>query len=257
MRVEVVERSVVRFDGLESGHPLIFLHAFGDSSHCYKDVISNQLLARYRLIALDLWGFGASPSRPEIQTVQDYSAALERLIRKICPDQAIGLIGHSIAGSMAVEIATGLGPNARGVFSIEGNLTPDDAMFTGKAADFEDPAAFKEKFLNDIWEMGQTSDELRHYYSGACIADPSAMWHLGRDAKRISANNALGKAFQRLTQPKIYYWSKVSTPLKTAKWIEQTGIPNELYTSAAHWPMVSQPEATARSISEFFGTCFS
>ena len=80
------------------------------------------------------------------------------------------------------------------------------------------------------------------------------MWRLGRDAKAISADSALGEAFRALRCPKLYYWSAASTPKNTQTWIRQTGIPNQTYTAAGHWPMVSQPGVTAEAISVFFGS---
>ena len=73
-----------------------------------------------------------------------------------------------------------------------------------------------------------------------------------RDAKNISADDALGAAFRELSVPKVYYWSKASTPKITQDWIEQTGIPNIVYEGAGHWPMVSQPDSTAQAIARFF-----
>ena len=251
-QVEVVDGTCVRFSGAECGLPLIFIHAFGDSGYCYEGVTSSGLLDHFRLITIDLWGFGSSPRRPEVRTVGEYCSALEEVLAKVCTNRVVGLIGHSIAGSMAVEIAARGELEACGVFSIEGNLTPDDAMFTGKAANYDDPLEFKESFLAEIWAMGEDSDELRHYYSAARIANPESMWHLGRDAKETSADGSFGAAFQNLTVPKLYYWSQSSTPENTSAWIQRSGIPNEVYTDAGHWPMVSRPEATAESIARFF-----
>lgn len=254
--VEVHEDTVVRLAGASHGDALVFLHAFGDSGYCYADMFASSSLGQYRLIAFDLWGFGTSPRRPDVRTVEDYALALEDLILATCPNRKVGLVGHSIAASIAVRIANRLGNRIAGVFSIEGNLTPDDAMFTGRAAEFDDPIAFKRRFLDDIWRMGQDSDELRHYYSGARLGDAHSMWHLGRDAKRISPDNALGEAFRGLSRPKLYYWSKTSTPASTAEWIERTEIPNRVYSGAGHWPMVTQPERTAMAVAEFFADKF-
>ena len=169
MRIELVEQALVRIAGRDDGPPLVLIHAFGDSGHCYEQVIAHPSLLGYRLIVPDLWGFGGSPARSDTQTVGEYSAALIRLIRSVCPNQSVGLIGHSIAGSMAVQVAEQIAPRVSGVFSIEGNLTPDDAMFTGKAADFEDARAFKAHFLAEIWELAKDADELRHYYSASRV----------------------------------------------------------------------------------------
>lgn len=252
MDISVVDGALVRRAGTKSAPPLFLIHAFGDTGHCYEKVCSHDLAGRYALIVVDLWGFGASPARPDIRTVAEFSQALEKLIPKLDAGRPIGLVGHSIAAVMAVEIASRDAVNVSGVFSIEGNLTPDDAMFTGRASGFDDPQAFKTSFLQEIWRMGETSDALRHYYSGARLADAETMWHLGRDAKRISVGNRLGEAFQQLPQPKLYYWSEESTPAATQEWIARSEIPNRVYEGAGHWPMVDQPDATARQIGDFF-----
>ncbi len=254
MRFELLEDTFLRFAGREDGTTLFFIHAFGDSGRCYESVVSQPCLQRYRLIVVDLWGFGASPRRTDVRTVGDYSSALERVIVETCRNQTVGLIGHSIAGSMAVQIGARNEELVSGVFSIEGNLTADDAMFTGRAANFDNAHAFKEKFLAEVWEMGKDSDELRHYYAGSRIADEQAMWHLGRDAKEVSAQDVLGDAFRALPVPKLYYWSPVTTPENTQRWIRQAGIPNQTYVGAGHWPMVSKPNTTAKAIDDFFQT---
>lgn len=252
MQIEVFDGALLRVIGPKDAPILLFVPAFGDCGVCYNGVFGTDLAQRYRLVALDLWGFGASPARADVQSFADFCEALERLVSKLTADGPIGLIAHSIAGSMAVEVAHSLGEKVAGVFSIEGNLTPDDAMFTGRANNFDDPLDFKASFLDDIWALGQESEALRHYYAGARMGDPRTMWSLGRDAGRVSEENRLGHSFRKLKRPALYYWSKESTPEATQEWIATAGIRNETYLDAGHWPMVDQPEATAERIGRFF-----
>lgn len=252
MQIEVLEGALLRVTGPKDAPVLLFVPAFADSGVCYKDMFETDLAQRYRLVAVDLWGFGASPARADIQSFAGFCSALESLAIKLSADRPLGLIGHSIAGSMVVEVAHRLGDKVTGVFSIEGNLTPDDAMFTGRANSFDDPLAFKVSFLEDIWALGQETDALRHYYAGARMGDPETMWSLGRDAGRASAENSLGNSFSRLKSPALYYWSRESTPKSTQDWIAASGIPNETYGDAGHWPMVDQPGTTAARIGRFF-----
>lgn len=252
MQIEVLDGALLRSKGQKDAPALMFVPAFGDSGVCYKQVFETDLAQRYRLIALDLWGFGASPARAEVRSFAEFCSALENLVLKLSLVRPVGLIGHSIAGSMAVEVAHRVEDKVAGVFSIEGNLTPDDAMFTGRASNFDDPRAFKKSFLNDIWALGEKSEALRHYYAGARMGDPQTMWSLGRDAGRVSEGNSLGIRFQTLKCPSLYYWSKESTPQATQEWIATSDIPNETYDDAGHWPMVEQPDATAARIGRFF-----
>lgn len=252
MQIDVLQGALLRVAGQKDAPTIIFLPAFGDSGHCYRDVFATDLAERYRLISVDLWGFGASPTRADIRTFKEFCIALEKLVNTLSMEKPVGLVGHSIAGSMAVEVAYGLNKSVTGVFSIEGNLTPDDAMFTGRASKFDNPEAFKKSFLEDIWKLGHDEDALRHYYSGARMGDATTMWHLGRDVGQVSVGNHLGNRLLNLGVPNFYYWSKKSTPKATQDWIANHDIANETYEDAGHWPMVEQPIATAARIGRFF-----
>jgi hypothetical protein len=72
-----------------------------------------------------------------------------------------------------------LGELFGGLFSIERNLLADDAYFSGRAADFDDAFLFKQRFLDDIWNMAQTRNILRRFFASAVLADPIAMWTRG------------------------------------------------------------------------------
>lgn len=251
-RVEIVDDALLRIIGPDNAPTLMLLAGFPDNGYLFEPLFSCELARRYRLVAIDLWGFGASPRRDDATTIVEHAHALAALITAFVPERSVGLVGHSIAAAIWVEAAAKLGDKVGGLFSIEGNLTPDDAFFTGKAADYDDPYEFKRSFLGQIWELGQNSNTYRRYYAGAAVADPIAMWNLGRDARRISVGNEPGQSYKETAQPKLYFWSEESTPKTTRAWIEQSGIDNQIYTGAGHWPTIDQPEMTAKSIGDFF-----
>jgi hypothetical protein len=142
---------------------------------------------------------------------------------------------------IAVEAAARLGASFGGLFSIEGNLTADDAYFSGRAADFDDPVLFKQRFLDDIWSLAQTRAILRRFHAAAVSADPLAMWALGRDAKRMSIRDAPGQAY------------RCANTTETARyWVSKSDIDQLQFAGASHWPMVDQPHETARAIASFF-----
>ena len=100
--------------------------------------------------------------------------------------------------------------------------------------------------------MGQSSDTMRRYYAGAAVADAAAMWTLGCDARRISVGDEPGQSYKEMAQPSLYFWSRESTPKATRAWIELSGIDNQIYTGAGHWPTIERPEETAKAIAGFF-----
>lgn len=86
-----------------SGDAVVMLHGWGASKELYRNVI-NTVAQKYRVIALDLPGFGNSSEPPEAWDVgqfadlcRDFIAALG--LRKII------LLGHSFGGRISIKLA--------------------------------------------------------------------------------------------------------------------------------------------------------
>jgi hypothetical protein len=152
---------------------------------------------------------------------------------------------------IGVEAAPRLGELFGGFFSIEGNLTADDAYFSGRAADFDDACLFKQSFLDEIWKMAQMRGVLRRFFATAVLADPIALWPLGRDARRMSVGDAPSQAY-RCVRPSLYYWSPANTAETTRRWIAKSDLDQHQFANASHWPTVDQPNETARAIASFY-----
>lgn len=253
MRVEIIDNIFLRRFGSADAPKLICLHGFADSSHMYAPLSETVLIDRFEVIAVDLPGFGASPRDPSINLIQDFARTITALAAVISPGEPVGLIGHSIASAIAVDMVPELALVPIGLLSIEGNLTEADAYFSGMAADWNSPNSFKEAFCNEIWDASEKNRDLRRYFGGVVLADATAMWHLGNDARRVSAGDAVGKAYMSVNVPTLYYWGAATTPNRTREFIEKNSLSNHQYTIESHWPTVASPIATAEVINEFFG----
>lgn len=251
MEIALVDGLYTRAAGPAAAAPLLFLHAFADSGRAFLPLFATPLAARFRLIAIDLAGFGASPPRDDVRTVSDHAETVAALARAVSASAPVGLIAHSMTSMIAVAAAERLGARFGGLFSIEGNLTAEDAYFSGRAADFDEPEAFKRRFLDDVWAMAESRPIFRHYFAAAQAADPAAMWHLGRDARRQSSGDGPGQAYRR-ARPSLYYWSEASTTAATRRWILDSGLAHRRFAGASHWPMIDQPAETAQAIGAFF-----
>ncbi|MEM8933487.1 MAG: alpha/beta hydrolase [Acidobacteriota bacterium] len=250
--IHVVNGLLVRRSGPPNAPKLLCLHGFGDSGSMFQPLTETSLVDEHELVMVDLPGFGASPPRPGLSGIDDYGALVAELAAAIAPREPVGLIGHSIASPIAVAAIGQLEPAPFGIFSIEGNLTEDDAYFTGQAADWDGAEPFKASFLDKIGEMSRTNDDLRRYYGLVTTADASVLWHLGRDARRASRGDALGHAYRALDVPHLYFWSEATTPERTRDFLTTHAIPNRRYAAASHWPTVVDPTASADAIRDFF-----
>ncbi len=250
--IEIIEGIFVRRSGPRKATKIICLHGFSDSGLMFLPLFKSDALRDFELIAVDLPGFGASPRKAGVGTVHEFAETVAALANAISPKQSVALVGHSIASAIAVAAAGILPSRVLGILSIEGNLTEEDAYFSGRAADWDDPTEFKTHFLGDIWALAQGQQILRRYYGGVVMADPQAMWDLGRDAKRIGRDNAAGEAYRKLAIPNLYYWSRENTAKATQDYIASNKIAGLEFANASHWPTVDATDETARVISSFF-----
>jgi len=255
MDVALHDGMLIRTAGPTDAPVLLFIHALADCGLAFTRLFATPLVDEFRLIAVDLPGCGASPRRDDVLTIAQHAEALVTLVRSLSASGPIGLVGHSVGSMIAVEAAAHLGARFGGLFSIEGNLTAEDAYFSGRAADFDDPDALKQRFLSDLWNMGQERPILRRFHGVATMADARAMWSLGRDARRLSVGDAPGRAYLRV-RPSLYYWSAKSTMPSTRDWIATSGVAHQQFTDASHWPMIDQPSVTAQAIQAFFRSSF-
>ncbi len=143
---------------------------------------------------------------PGVRTMAEHAGAIAGLVGSWPASGPVGLVAHSVASMIAVAAAPRLGVDFAGLFAIEGNLTADDAYFSGRAAAFDDPHLFKQRYLDDIWTMAQAQQGLRRYFAAAVAADPVALWQMGCDARRSSVSDGPGQAYRRI-RPSRYYRS--------------------------------------------------
>lgn len=86
------------------GQPIILLHGFCESHHIW-DSLASQLATHFKVLAVDLPGFGDSPLLPEKYTsLDDVADALAEELsqRKVGP---AFIVGHSLGGYIALALA--------------------------------------------------------------------------------------------------------------------------------------------------------
>ena len=97
-----IENIRIRYiDKNQKGFPLLLIHGLGGSIESWLNNIDS-LAAKFRIIALDLPGFGLS-DKPKISyTIRFYVNFVEKFIKKLKINH-VYLIGASLGGHIAVE----------------------------------------------------------------------------------------------------------------------------------------------------------
>ena len=251
MRIAIENNVFVRIAG-EGQRAIWFIHGYGDSGWSFVPLFGTELARDFALLVPDLPGFGVSPPQLDRASIDGMADVVVGLIDRVTPTGPIGLVGHSLGGPIAVRVVRRLAARVRALFSVEGNLTAADAYFSGKAAEADDPAAFRASFTDTIWRLGATRADVRRYHGSLALADPETLWHLGRSSTPASRDGSFGVDYRSLTCPTLYYWSELTTPDVTQRYLDEHAIAQRQYRDAGHWPMVDIPGETGLAMSEFF-----
>ncbi len=83
------------------GYPLIFLHGFCETHFVWKD-LANELKHKFKVVLIDLPGFGKSPILDDGFTIDEVAQSIKELIDELKISNGL-MIGHSLGGYVAMS----------------------------------------------------------------------------------------------------------------------------------------------------------
>lgn len=99
--LRISEKKVISYTDSGSGEPLVLIHAFPTDQRLWKPQRA-ELKKNFRVITLDLWGFGASSSVDgNAVTMADYADEVKQLLEQLHIQKAI-IGGESMGGYIAL-----------------------------------------------------------------------------------------------------------------------------------------------------------
>ncbi len=224
---------------------VMFIAGFGDNASMFSGLLETHLARTYRLLPIDLPGFGAPP--PEAETT--LSSLANFVADKAGETAAEIIVAHSVASIIASLAARRPGCPIKTIVSLEGNLTPEDAYFSGTAADHDSPEAFRMAFLERLDEMAVNEPIIARYRESVSQADPLALWQLGTDARRFSSEHVPGDVLAEAARV-TYLYNPRNCPEATLCWLDANPMDRIVLENATHWASVDQPAMLADKIAE-------
>lgn len=230
---------------LDTRQVILFIAGFGDNASMFEGLADTHLGYSYRLVPINLPGFGAPPLAE--------TTTLEALAKTVA-DEAVKngaeiIVAHSVASIIASLAASRPDCPLTTIISLEGNITAEDAYFSGTAADYSDAVTFCAAFLERLDEMAKASPIIRRYRNQVSKADTLALWQLGIDARRFSAKHVPG-AVLREAATVTYLYNPDNCPDSTLRWLADNKMDRIVLENATHWKSVDQPELLADKIAE-------
>lgn len=225
---------------------ILCIAGFGDDASMFDPLVAEGWGLPVRFEPVSLPGFGAPALAGQATTLD---ALADFVAGRAEAGGARCVLAHSVASIIATLAATRRGSPLDTVLSLEGNLTPEDAYFSGTAARYGSAADFRAAFLDRLGEMATGDPILQRYRARVARADPQALWELGCDAHRFSAETSPG-ALLLETPHAAYLYNPENLPAASLAWLAENPLPRYELPGASHWPSLDAPRLLAETIIE-------
>lgn len=247
----VIDGLKIEYTEQGSGAPILLLHGWGSSKEVFAGIM-NTLADRYRLIAPDFPGCGASDTMKTPWTLEDYSSFVLKFMEALDISNPV-LIGHSNGGRISMNLA------AKGMVSPPKIVLLDAAGLIPKKS-------FKQKFHAKSFKVIKrvlTLPGLKNHTAGLLdkarahygSADYNAAPEVLRNTLVSLVNTDLRDILPNISCPTLLIWGEndTDTPLADAKIIE-SAIPDAglcVIKGAGHFAFLQDPYQTAAILNSF------
>ena len=262
---------------VEEGHPnrqvALLIHGWSSSWYAMSPLIK-LLSQRFRAIAIDLPGYGASPPLPERVTIPAYADILANFVERVT-DGPVVLVGHSMGGMTSLTMALRhpevvermvlIDPTISGRLSQAINLTISPITMMERfglgswlVSSFERtivgitdrimrPVSFAERSGITRAEHLRIQADVRHPGQGKVRAE---CFFAMRD-------NDLRGRLSQVQAPSLVLWGAEdnTVPLRDAGVVadEWPTADLRIIPKAGHWPHFETPDAVRRQVAAFLG----
>lgn len=227
------------------GDPLVFIHGLGcASSFEYPRVVADPAFGGRRAILIDLPGSGYSerPASFSYRTSEQAKVVVELLDKLDL--QAFWLYGHSMGGSIAIEVAAQMAARVNGMAVSEPNFYPGGGIFSRQIAS-QDEAGFVTSGYAAMLAQEKTA------WAG-CLQS-NAPWAVWRGAKSLvdGIEPTWMTLFVNFPRPKMLIFGALSLPDADEEAVRKQGIPVQVIAQAGHSMSWEQPGGLAQTLNRF------
>ncbi len=245
----VVNEMLTNYRASGSGKLIILIHGWGDSL-AGMAALAAELSKDYRVLAMDLPGFGDTEAPRETWGLDDYASFVAALSNKLKLGKAHAIIGHSNGGAIAI----------RGLRS--GQLRSDKLVLLASAG-IRSELKNRKKIMRLLAKTAkvatlplpkQLQGKLKRQAYAAIGSDLFVAEHLQDTFKRVVTDDVQADARQlKLPTLLVYGTNDTFTPPSYGE-IFKNCIPSSkllMVPEAGHFVHIDQPDVVIRTVRQF------
>lgn len=247
-----------------SGPALVFLHGFCESKAVWQDFVA-PLGAEYRVISLDLPGFGYNDAPREDYTMESAAAFVQQVLAELQVEKCV-VVGHSMGGYVALALAERWPRLLAGLSLFHSSALPDSEEkkdTRNKTIDFINKQGldkFMDTFVAPLFYEGNRETQQKAIELltriGKQASPPGVVGAIAGMRDRPDRSAVLrGAAF-----PLQFIAGKQDGAVTLEQTMQQCHLPRESHTlildHTGHMGMFEKPRVTLQAVQAFAARCF-
>lgn len=222
---------------------LWLIHGYVESQECFERVFDTALAKTVNIFTVDLPGFGDA-LLINIGWKQ-YIQALAKKIKALSNDLPCVIVGHSMGGVVATQVANQLPVKQSLLIVVDGGLFEDKSRITGNVDVYPSAEQFKQSLLSGLSAKltSQPNAQLRRLVARVNASSAEGLAYWAKAGIEMRANNQTVTLYQSIPFGKYYligtksisvndYQNSIALNKNSLIWLPDAG----------HWPMLDTPE---------------
>ena len=229
---------------------LLLVHGLGCSLKYWNCLFDAEEFLAYRMIALDLPGFGLSEKTEQYDYHLSSQADLIAEFVQALNIREFRLVGHSMGGAIAILLAQQLPHLVRQLLVIEPNLHASEAQLSRKIVEYTETAFIQQyQQFRDVaiatvksWFVNFQQADLDEYIDDLLKTTAISMYRSAASLIETTQDNALIQQFRALTLPKHFFIGEETNKIRPVpEALQDSDIHVVVVPGVGHMMMVDNP----------------
>jgi pimeloyl-ACP methyl ester carboxylesterase len=233
---------------------IVFIHGLGGAKENYLEACKSKALADHTLICFDNPGTGNSSYYDNcLLDVDDLATITSLFIDKLNLSDFI-LCGTSMGGLTTLLYLKGDGEKkVKAYINIEGNLMPEDCMFSSKVVTYDYETFSTKIFHQTVIDMKATGNTGYHIIANNLQLNTNvrSYFHYSFQTVAYSATGELLKQFIDMKIPKVFIYGQENNSLSYLPELRKNSVPIKKIAQSNHFVFYDNPKELYDVIGDF------